>query len=423
MKKLMILFVCLMMCSCKAGGYNNTKVKENIRNVEIQKLYCGSARPHVTEKNIKKTTPESSKESNAYTPINYDVHKGMWLSYIDLQPMLAKDKSEFESKFNAACKNIKELGCNTVYVHLRPFGDALYNSKLYPKSYLVKGDYDPLEIMVSVAHSYKLSVHGWINPLRCTAADDFENIPNSYQTKQWYNNMDTEDKLRKVEGDEHLWLNPAYEEVRRLIADGAKEIAENYNVDGIHYDDYFYPTTDKSFDKDCYESSGKNKSLAEFRRDNISALAKEIYSSVKSVNKNISVGISPQGNIENNINNMYADVYLWGSEEGYADYLEPQIYFGYKNAVKPFLKTVEEWQNLVKNKNIKLVIGLGAYKIFNEEEYSQSEGIIARQISDSLKSSGGVGIYTYNSFFAPEDKFDDRISAEKEKCAKVLCEK
>lgn len=417
MKKLAVILICLILCSCGSEGSSETGAKTYDKN-NLLKINSASATP---DKAVKSTLAEN-KETGCYEPLNYDIQKGIWLSYIDLEPMLTgKSKEEFRENFKEACENICELGCNTVYVHLRPFGDALYKSELYPASRYAAGqvgqaaDFDPLEIMAETAHEYKLSVHGWINPLRCEREAEFDNISDEYQIKQWYKEMENNDKIKRVEGDEHLWLDPAYEDVRELIAEGAKEIAENYDIDGIHFDDYFYPTTDKDFDSMCYGENGGGEALEQWRKDNISAMVSLIYTAVKSVDENILVGISPQGNIENNYNFMYADVSLWGSEQGYCDYLEPQIYFGYNNSSKPFLQTVKDWQGLVSNENVKLVIGLGAYKIFSEEEFADTEGIIAKQIADSMQlECSGIGIYTYNSIFSPENDYARRMESEKE---------
>lgn len=349
------------------------------------------------------------------SPLNYEKQKGIWLSYIDLAPMLAEETAEgFEMCFEEACENIRSLGCNTVYVHVRPFGDAAYRSELYPRSDYVGGDHDPLEIMCETAHRYGLSVHAWINPLRLQTADRLAEIE-GHLTADWY--AEGSDKVRAVEGDEHLWLDPAYPEVRSLIAEGAAEIARNYQVDGIHYDDYFYPTTDKDFDALCYAESGGGSSLEEWRRENISQMCREIYESVKAVDSRIEVGISPQGNIENNYKYLYADVGAWCGGEGYCDYILPQIYFSYDNEVKPFLSTLKEWQEMCSG-GVKLVVGLGAYKIGSEGEFTDREGIIAEQIED-CRSCGGVAIYTYNSLFG-ENFSDKRIEDEREAISDAL---
>ncbi len=392
----------LMLVSCNENNNEQeTDISERLRNMK-----SSSVIPVVRENRDKQL-------DDGYEPLNYEVQKGIWLSYIDLSAMLYEaDEAEFCESFDKACKNISALGLNTVYVHLRPFGDALYESSLYPTSAYLYGDFDPLEIICDTAHSYELSVHGWINPLRLQTAGELSQISDSYKTAYWY--QSDSDKVRAVENDDHLWLNPAYPEVRELIAQGAAEIAAGYEIDGIHYDDYFYPTTDEYFDRQCFAATSQGQDLDSWRLSNISSMCTEIYSAVKAVDKDISVGISPQGNVDNNYSYMYADVEKWCSQTGYCDYILPQIYYGYNNSIMPFAKTLSRWKSMNTCKDVKLVIGLAAYKIGEEDEFTYNIGIVAQQLSDVLADDdcAGVAVYTYSSLFDPDTELADRISQE-----------
>ena len=138
------------------------------------------------------------------------------------------------------------MGINTVYLHLRAFGDAYYCSQLFPPAAAV-GDFDPLPILLEEAHRLHLSVHGWINPLRLQNDAGMGALSDRYQIGQWYRDSQKNGTYLCKVGD-YWWLNPAYPEVRQLIADGVAEIVQQYEVDGIHLDDYFYPTTETAFD-------------------------------------------------------------------------------------------------------------------------------------------------------------------------------
>lgn len=403
----------LLISSCGNIGNN----ENNVRNMKAyEKLKTRSFQPSRTksEKNNK------SYKTTSGNKINYETQKAVWLSYIDISPMLTgKSEYEFKNNFTKACENILSIDCNTIYLQLRPFGDSIYESSLYPTSRYITGtaggkiNFDPLKVMLDIAHSYKLSVHGWINPLRCENEKTIQNFPEKYSIKRWYD--EGKGKIKKINNDEHLWLNPAYEEVRELIADGACEIAEKYDIDGIHFDDYFYPTTDNGFDSIEFKNSGA-ENLDEWRMENISLMVKDIYDEVKSVDEDIQVGVSPQGNMENNYKYMYADVKKWCSEEGYIDYIVPQIYFGYENSIRPFAQTVSQWQSIIKTDNVKLIIGLGAYKVSesSETEFNSNEGIIAMQIEDTLNNSdcSGFALYNYINLFSPEEKNAERVFAE-----------
>ncbi|SFB77872.1 glycoside hydrolase family 10 protein [Ruminococcus albus] len=382
---------------------------------------CSADMPHDTIKCHRIPSPPprleaAATENNGYSPLNYERRKGIWLSYIDLAPMLSADNADdFRGEFDTACSNIAELGCNTIYVQVRPFGDAIYDSTLFPPSEYLSGAYDPLEIMCGTAHEHELSIHAWINPLRLQTADKLTEF-SGFTTADWF--IDGDDRVSYVGEDYHLWLDPAYPEVRDLIAEGAYEIAENYDVDGIHYDDYFYPTTDSDYDAKCFAEMGGDSSLDEWRRDNISEMCCGIYDSVKSVDRRIEVSISPQGNIENNIFKLYADVEKWCSEEGYCDRIIPQIYFGFENTVKPFISTLNEWQEICRSGEVNLDIGLAVYKVGTEEEFTESVGIIARQIED-CKDCQGISLYAYSSLFG-ENSEDERIVNEREAIRNAL---
>lgn len=407
----LIITISLLLCSCKTDvNAERFEIRnEGIAlNNDVKKQISG---------NSEKTESESKnqKAESKYEPLNYDEQKAIWFSYIDLSEFISgKSKSEFTSSINAALKNVSDSGFNTVYIHVRAFEDAFYNSKLFPKTaYLGTNTYDPLKIIISKAHKLNLSVHAWINPFRCGTSETIESTADTYTIKKWYKDADKNGTyIVKIKDDEHLWLNPAYDEAKQLVADGVSEIVENYNVDGIHFDDYFYPTTDKSFDKKAFEKSGKDN-LSEWRINNINKMVKLVYDTIKNINKDVKFGISPQGNIDNDYQLQYADVKTWCSKDGYIDYITPQVYYGY-SSTSPYLDTIKKWSSLKTNKDIKLVIGLAEYKIISEDEYMNNEGIIAQQIKDAKKLSnyGGVAIYNYKNLFKAEEKFSSRIKSE-----------
>lgn len=418
---ILLLILPLLLCSCKASA---SAERFEIRNEgialndDIKKQIGGNAKQSQSK-------TEEQKTESQYEPLNYDEQKAIWFSYIDLAEFISgKSKSEFTSSINSALNNVSKAGFNTVYIHVRAFEDAFYDSKLFPKtSYLGTSTYDPLKIIVNKAHKLNLSVHAWINPFRCGMSDAIESTADTYTIKKWYkDSVKNGTYIVKVEDDEHLWLNPAYEEVRQLVADGVSEIVENYNVDGIHFDDYFYPTTEKSFDKAAFEDSSSD-SLSDWRTENINTMVKLVYNSIKKINKDVKFGISPQGNIDNDYQLQYADVKTWCSKEGYIDYITPQVYYGY-SSTSPYLETIRNWNSIKTNKNVKLVIGLAEYKIISEDEYINNEGIIAEQIKDAreLSNYGGVAIYNYKNLFKAEEKFSDRIKSEYTFITKELLE-
>lgn len=343
-----------------------------------------------------------------YYPLNYKTQKAVWFSYIDLADMLTgKTESQFSNRISDAFEEVKELGCNTVYVHVRPFGDAFYDSQIFPSTRFYTGtigdepSFDALEIMTEKAHEAGLSIHAWINPLRCEKKENFEKMSDDCLIKQWYNSDEYFGKyLLEVKNSDQLWLNPAYEEVRNLICDGVAEIADNYKVDGIHIDDYFYPTTDESFDSLAF-SQTEFVSVSDFRLENTNLLVSQMYQTVKESNPNLLFGISPQGNVSNNYQQLYADVEKWCSEEGYCDYIAPQIYYGFENEYQPFEEVATQWSEMTCD-SVQLVFGLAYYKTNEEGEFSENVGTISKQLefSMTLSNYGGVALYNYKNMFA-----------------------
>lgn len=372
--------------------------------------------PPVTE------APESPSAST-YKALNHAETTAVWISYIELSDVLTgKSEAQFRAGFAKMMDNCLALGINTVYVHLRPFGDALYRSALFAWSKYATGtagtapDFDPLEIMLDEAHSRNISFHGWLNPMRVSA--DIAGLDDGGQIAEWYK---TQNGTYIVNVGAHWYLNPAYKEVRELVAAGGEEIASKYKIDGLHIDDYFYPTTDASFDSAAFSSSGY-ATVSEMRFASCTALVKGLYNATKAGNATALFGISPQGSIENNYNLLYADVELWCGSAGYCDYVAPQIYYGFNNTAQPYADCLARW---VKLSAVKLIPGLSVYKLGTEDtwagagklEWVEEDEILKRQIL-LAQSSGtdGVAFYSYNHLFNPayqNDKITEEISAMK----------
>lgn len=359
--------------------------------------------------------PPSNFGTNTYRALNYSEVKGMWISYIDLAGIMSGSEGDFRSGISYIYDNCKSLGINTVYVHVRSHGDAYYSSDFFPRTKYLGGTYDPLDVMIEEAHARGLSFQAWINPLRGCAVSDIER-ESGYPMYSWAGG-----ETRLVQVGSYYYLNPAYSEVIELIADGAREITANYDVDGVHIDDYFYPTTDSYFDSAAFSQSGLS-SLSEFRLANCDKLVSSLYKAVKRGNSSAIFGVSCQGSIYNNYNYMYADVKKWCTESGYIDYIMPQIYYGFKNSAEPFEECVSTWNNLAYSGNIPLIVGITAAKLGLEDkwagagnqEWITDEDILKRQflVSCEQPSYGGVGIYSYGAVFNADYSVQNQVDRE-----------
>lgn len=357
------------------------------------------------------TTTTTTTTAQVTAPaVSGEVH-GIWISYLEVSALLkGKSKAEFRKAVDKIYDNCVSIGINTVYVHARAFGDAFYYSELFPATKYISGtvgqktDYDPYEILVDEAKKHGLSFHAWINPLRLCTNEDMLTISSDYIIKKWYNSGYKGKYIVNISGT--WYLNPAYDEAIQLVCDGVEEIMKNYDVDGIHIDDYFYPTTDTSFDSEAYAASGFS-SLSSFRINNCNKLVKAIYNTVHNCSDSAVFGASTQGSVDNNINQLYADAESW-CKGGYIDYFAPQIYYGFDNSTQPFEKCTDTWVRMVRNTDVELYIGLAVYKIGKEDtwagngkwEWCNTETMLKRQTEYARKKGcDGIVLYSYNYIF------------------------
>ena len=368
-----------------------------------------TAAPATTAAETEPSSP-GNYGKNSYKAVNHSYVKAVWISYIELYNHLyGKSESAFRQEFGKMLDNCAGMGVNTVYVHVRAFGDAYYYSSLFPFTKHLSGSvgkktaYDPLKAMVAEAHSRNISFHAWINPLRLGSGTDISSVSSDYPVGKWYNGAEKGKYLVSVNGT--WYLNPAYKAVRKLIGDGVREIVSGYNVDGVHIDDYFYPTTDASFDSAAFTESGE-ASLSAFRIANCSAMVKEIYDAAHECGSAI-FGAAPQGNNINNLNQLYADTKAW-CKGGYVDYFTPQIYYGFENSGVPYKSCVNEWAGIVSGTKTKLYAGLAVYKAGNEDtwagngkyEWQNTTTMLKRQ-KEYADSNGcsGIALYSYSYMF------------------------
>lgn len=359
------------------------------------------------QNNINNIAALSSK-ATADTPESDEEMRGVWVSYMELsmENESSKTQKAFEDKFTKIAQKCRESGFNTLIVQVRPFCDALYKSSYFPWSHILTGtqgenpQYDALQIMCDICKENNLKIHAWINPYRVSS--------NETPKKLSDNNPYIKNTEIGIKTDNGIFLDPSNETAQQLISDGVKEIAENYDVDGIQFDDYFYPTEDESFDKKQYEAYiekyGKENSMSldNWRMQNVNTLICKVYRTIKSVDSSVEFGISPQGNIGNN-DGLYADVKSWCTCKGFADYICPQIYFSLENPALTFEDCLDSWTSLDFDENVKLYVGLGGYKAgngeYDEKTWLLSDSILADEydILRNNKSVRGFMLYSYNS--------------------------
>ncbi len=341
---------------------------------------------------------------------------------IDYPSEPTTDAAALKARCNEILDEASANGCNTVYFQVRPTADAFYPSDLFPWSRYLTGtcgtapedDFDPLAYWTEQAHARGMKLQAWVNPYRIcagqNAAADFEALPDDSPAKQhpeWV-----------VQCNGGYYFDPGIPEVRQLICDGVEEIVKNYDVDGIQFDDYFYPSTDFA-DDTTYAESGTELNLSDWRRDNVNQLVQAVGETVHKEAKNpICVfGISPSGIWRNKGVNVfggsdtngyehytssYADSLTW-IKNGWIDYICPQIYWEIGDEAADFDTLAHWWAQQVDGTDVNLILGLAAYKI-GSTEYTDTwrmdgNAEISRQLNLMRDIDGvdGCALFSYRN--------------------------
>ncbi|MBQ7325421.1 MAG: family 10 glycosylhydrolase [Clostridia bacterium] len=368
------------------------------------------------------TVPTPDEERNVLV---YDDWKAIWVSQFDLNTVyvaggVQREVQDYTRLIEQILDNIRAQGFNTVFLQVRPNADSMVLSDYYPMSKYVVGAYgreaayDPVSIFLEAAHLRGLSVHAWINPLRAMTTEEIKSVNPRYQIRQWYDDKSLRGKYI-VAYSGNYYLNPAYEEVRNLIVSGAKELLDEYAFDGLHMDDYFYPTTASSFDASAYsdyQKAGGTLSLAKFRRKQLNLLVSALYDATKAESPDLVYGISPAGEIERVFERQYADVYKWCAEDGYIDYICPQVYFGFEHDTLDFASVCTTYRDIIKSDSVKLIVGVTFGKAKDgydkwagsgKYEWQEHKDILKRSLeyTETLDFCTGISVYCYKYFFDP----------------------
>lgn len=328
------------------------------------------------------STPEKQDYSNSRDE-TMEI-KGVWAATVfslDYPSKQTTSSDELKRAADDLLNNVQELGYNILFFQVRPSGDAFYKSEIFPWSKYLTGiqgkapedGFDPLEYITEEAHKRGISVHAWLNPYRITASPaDKDSLSENSVAKKYPNAV-----VEHTDGK--LYLNPGEPDSNRLVIDGAVEIIRNYNVDGIHIDDYFYPGS--SFPDDvAFENYGKEyDSIGEWRRNNITELIRGLRDAIKAENPEIVFSVSPCGIWANKKSHpdgsdtsgtqayyeYFADTRLWVKEQ-LVDWIMPQIYWENGHSAADFTTVANWWGNVVSGTDVKLCIGQSVYKMSDE---------------------------------------------------------
>lgn len=318
---------------------------------------CGTAK-------LRPDVPEDSPVFNAATDRVVLDHefRGAWLTTVrGLDwPSADDDAATQQAKLRAMIQDIYDLGCNAVIFQVVSNQDAFYPSGNLPWSRVLTGTegvnpgYDPLAVAVEACHGLGMEIHAWLNPLRLGAADlDHDILHPVRMHPEW---------VQTYGGT--LYLDPALPEVRSHLADVVTELLAQYDLDGIHIDDYFYPyglQTDPGTwdDAASYAAYGAGKSLSDWRYANINAVVRAMYEATHAASPTAYFGVSPGGRLENTCA-LYADPRMWIAE-GTIDYLVPQIYWQHGHRIADFTTVLNSWAPVMGD--VPMLTGLAAYRL------------------------------------------------------------
>lgn len=361
--------------------------------------------------NLSKTNKKLTEEKTEAVVKKINEDRYIFVSYIDYSKLLKnKKKEEKEKNIDEMVNNIHNANFNVLILQVRPFADSIYFSNYYPtSSTVVKNegdelDLDILDYFIKKAHAFNMQLYAWVNPYRVRNVSDSSTISKDSTIYKWLNT----DHLKIID-NKGIFFNPSSKEANELIINGIDELSKNYDIDGLLFDDYFYPNKEIDYKeyKEYVKNGGEN-TLEEYHLQVVNDLIYNVYKTIKSNNKKILFGISPDGNINNNYSTHYADVKKWCSSKDYIDFIMPQVYYGFLHDVVPFSDTIEEWNELITN-DIVLIPALSLYKAGDKDTYAGSGydewvnnfDIIKRQIiySRNLSKYQGFAIYRYDYYF------------------------
>ncbi len=314
--------------------------------------------------------------------------RGVWISYLEISKLAGSAEGVFHAQAAAMMQRVKEKGGNAVFVQVRPFGDAIYPSEVYPWSKTISGSagtglpYDPLAVLLEQAHAQGLAFHAWINPYRLMSSTDFSKVDASFRTAAWYQGDARSTYMYEVDGI--WWLKPANDEAQALIADGVRELLSHYALDGIHLDDYFYAASPESLGETTVSAKANNTKLI-----------KTLYDLTKELRPDALFGVSPAGGFRkdstlpvSDTGTLSTDLALWCTKEGYLDYVMPQIYWDETHEIQPFTMTLQKWRAFVTEPSVRLYIGLASYRF--------DAATIQEQSQAAIEEADGYCLYRYD---------------------------
>jgi len=381
--------------SCGSQPKKSTKQTIPVKKTEIPKTI-----PDTTVKDddfLKVTLPEIKREFRA-----------AWIASVANINWPSRNNLTTDQQKSEAVQLLDYLennNFNVAILQVRPSADALYKSKYEPWSYFLTGqigknpypDYDPLEFWIEESHKRGIELHVWLNPFRAHHTNGGSVTSESMVKKS------PENVVRLKNG--MYWFDPADPKTQDHVSEVVKDLVKRYDIDGVHFDDYFYPYATYNGGKDfpdsktwnTYLNSGGTLSRADWRRGSVNKFVERIYTEIKKEKPQVLFGISPFGiwkpgypagiKGSSQYDELYADAKLW-LNQGWIDYFTPQLYWAINSSGQSF-PALLNWWNSENTKNRHLWPGLNTVEVKVSDRpleiVNQIE--LSRQI---LKNDAGV---------------------------------
>lgn len=341
--------------------------------------------------------------------------RGVWIATvanIDWPSRSGLPIAQQQAELIEILDNHQRAGINAVFFQIRPSADAFYAISNEPWSRFLTGapgkspspHYDPLEFAIEEAHKRGMELHPWFNPYRAT----FDLVRNNVSTDhitwkkpEWFFTYGGK-----------KWFDPGIPEVREYIIDVIMNVVRNYDIDGVHFDDYFYPYPDGNKplpDGNTFKKYGSDfKNVSDWRRNNVNVLIEALSDSIRATKHYIRFGISPFGIWDNvkdhpmgsetngfsGYRQLYADALKW-TGEGWIDYVIPQLYFPFNYKPAPYEKLVDWWSQHANGRH--LYIGHASYRVANNSSGWENRSQLPNQIRYLRKDPNSQGSVFYSS--------------------------
>lgn len=360
-------------------------------------------------------------------------YRAVWISHFAGDISAYQDAESYKKDLTTIMDNMETWGMNAMVFHIRTHNNAMYDSKLNPRARWWANvdfdEFDPLKWLIDECHKRGIEFHAWMNPYRLGDSNVVGEYPEG--------NPANDPSLHLSNGDGKI-LDPSSQVVRDFIVDTCMEVIENYDVDAIHFDDYFYI------------SGVETSKSGDWKREQVNLFIKQLHDEMTAYNekngKNVQLGISPSGIYRNggyvatptydangNLlspigsytsgfahydNYLYSDTLHW-INEGWIDYITPQSYWGLEHNVASYAALTRWWSWATTNKDVNLYMGMGIYmaidgsgywnkdqnevnkQLLNAGMYSEIDGICVYKYASLLSSNATVkkGVETFKNYW------------------------